>query len=636
MKIDFNKIVHIKTIKDLKKFKINKPIFFNNYLFHYLILFQNLQGLKLIKFPIYKENNDNLNGIHLAAKEYNYNILCYLINTYPEYIYNKNKNNELFTVYIPYNQFYKLIKKYKKLDWDFLLYNNKKLLKNIILNLKYKELNNFINICNDRDKLNLFNIINNPNLLYDEKIKILDTFTDEQLNKKNKLGEGIIFLAFNDIKLYNYLIKRKVDINYYTIINTESPIRIAIFKDILNNKKEYTKNIEFTLEICKELNKKSENIIHSILRLRIARNSQIISINNIKSINYIELDILKICDSECWNQLDINKITPLELLINLDFNIYSNILNNIQINSNILKNIKNENWLKLYKTFNSYNKSLDEININDYSSCTLFQSKFIDIGIFTLYLTDTYKNLYIPKNTLYTINNSISIDTISTVDNIIYNESIFPWIIIFNSENDYYIHPYLNNIINNVKNNIRFCLVFLSLNTDDTLHANFLIYDFQKMIIERFEPYGNTNFIDNYIDDILEEELTWNTRLQYIRPKDFLPYSGFQTISDESNIYNMKSGDFGGFCLAWCLWYLETKMINPDIDSKILVKKLISKLNNLDIKFSEYIRNYANKINLTRIKYLELIGIDSKKTTDLYLNDTYNTKLINYLILKYK
>jgi hypothetical protein len=176
----------------------------------------------------------------------------------------------------------------------------------------------------------------------------------------------------------------------------------------------------------------------------------------------------------------------------------------------------------------------------------------------------------------------------------------------------------------------------LRLSNDDILHANFLIYDFTKMIIERFEPYGNTSFTDNYIDDILEEELTWNTRLQYIRPKDFLPYSGFQTISDESNIYNMKSGDFGGFCLAWCLWYLETKMINPDIDSKILVKKLISKLNNLDIKFSEYIRNYANKINLTRIKYLELIGIDSKKTTDLYLNDTYNTKLINYLILKYK
>ena len=40
------------------------------------------------------------------------------------------------------------------------------------------------------------------------------------------------------------------------------------------------------------------------------------------------------------------------------------------------------------------------------------------------------------------------------------------------------------------------------------------------MTVERFEPHGNTNIIenDNVLDNILEEELTWNTGLKYLRP----------------------------------------------------------------------------------------------------------------------
>ena len=40
----------------------------------------------------------------------------------------------------------------------------------------------------------------------------------------------------------------------------------------------------------------------------------------------------------------------------------------------------------------------------------------------------------------------------------------------------------------------------------------------------------------NNIDDILEEELTWNTNLKYIKVSDYLPDVGFQTISNENNL----------------------------------------------------------------------------------------------------
>ena len=152
------------------------------------------------------------------------------------------------------------------------------------------------------------------------------------------------------------------------------------------------------------------------------------------------------------------------------------------------------------------------------------------------------------------------------------------------------------------------------------------------MTVERFEPYGNTMQLDGGIDEVLEEELTWNTGLKYIKPDDYLPVAGFQTVSDENNLINKKSGDFGGFCLAWCLWYLETKMKNPDVSSKILVDKVINKISKLDLKFSEYIRNYSNKINSKRIEYLEQIGIDSKKISDNHMTEDTSIKITDFLI----
>jgi hypothetical protein len=157
-----------------------------------------------------------------------------------------------------------------------------------------------------------------------------------------------------------------------------------------------------------------------------------------------------------------------------------------------------------------------------------------------------------------------------------------------------------------------------------------LIYDFKNKIIERFEPFGILS-IQDYIDDILEEELTWNTGFKYLRSRDYIDKTGFQYISDEINEKNRKHGDPGGFCLAWCYWYLETKLKNPDIDSKTLVSKLIKKLNNQDIKVSEYIRNYANKLNNERNKYLEIIGIDKKKFYDLTMTYNDENKIMNYV-----
>jgi len=660
MKLNLKKIINIKNISELKKYQTNEPIFLNNYLFHYLIQLGNLKALKLVKFPIYQENNDGLNGFHLAAKEHQFDILVYLIKNYPEYIYNKTFSRESFTYFLPYENFIDLMKKFQNLDWNDLIDNI--ILKGLLLNLKYTELKEFINLYKVRPKKELkncylFTILKNVYLDNKDKINLLNEFTDDEINVKNEIGEGIILNAIETInlELLDYLLKRNIDIDYYTFIKTDNPLTMSIYYDILNNQNLLTnkildKLVNINSNFYTSTNKYGDNIAHSILYIRMNRNKQINFLNNI---NYkSEFEILKLCDNICWNMYNIEKLSPLDLIRNLDYNIYSSIINKnkIKIRVETIKNLEKDiqkngnnnnfnNWLKLFNDLHKYDDYDNNINFIDekYSHYTLFQAKFKDIGIFSLYFADTYKNLLIPNLPSYIINNLTFDDTFPFSDNIIAKEPIFPWIISFYSENEYYIHPYLNNIINTTRRNgdKDFGLVFLSLIYDKILHANILIYDFKKMTIERFEPYGNTNLIDNTIDDLLEEELTWNTGMKYLRPSDYLPYAGFQTISDETNHINKKAGDFGGFCLAWCLWYLETKIKNPSTDSKILVQKLLNILSNSDLKFSEYIRNYSNKINEHRIKYLEDIGVNSKIISNLHLTIDTDLILTQYFINKF-
>ncbi len=667
MKIDFKKIINIKNKSDLMDFQLDKPIFQTNYLFHYLIQLGNLSGLKLQKFPVYIENNDRLNGFHLAAKEYHPEILEYLIETYPDYIYNRNINREAFTNFLSLEEFSRLIKKYPDLDWNDLIINGTskpyEILKTILTNLDYKNLNDFTSVFKIKPHAHsqfLFSIINNYLINQEQKIKILDKYSDEEINAKNESGEGIIFIPIekDEDKLFDYLLKRNIDLDYYTFIRTDSPISYALYNDILANRFKYSKKIldkliETNSQFYREINKYADNIAHSLIYIRINRNKQVLSGENAKSTNYFpDFEILKLIDNYSWNQNNIEKRTPLNLITNLDYDIYYKLFdeNKIQISSHVIDMIEIDNkengpspnvtkWLKLFKTLPEYKEDENTINMkeDDYSHYTLFQAKFKDVGIFSIYLADTYKDLLIPNMNSYLLNNLTWDDTYPFSDDIIAKEPIFPWIISYYSPSEYYIHPYLNNIINGARRDgtKRYAAVFISITFDSMLHANVLIYDFKNMTVERFEPYGNSTFIDNSMDEVLEEELTWNTGLKYLKTSDFLPWAGFQTISDETNLINKKAGDFGGFCLAWCLWYLETKLKNPDIDSKTLVSKLIHKITKLDIKFSEYIRNYSNKINEKRIQYLEDIGMDPKTISNVNLTIDSNIKLTNYLIKKF-
>ena len=654
MKLDLNKIINIKKISDIKKYDINKPLYNTNYLFHYLIITKNLKGLKLVKFPVHMENHDFLNAFHLAAKETidDYSILEYLINTYPQYIYNKNRNNDAFTFYLSVHIIPYFVKQFPKLDWDDLLnYGSSKpylIIKHILQYCNYNELHTLINNYKIKIVSNnqfLFFIIYNKILTTKEKIKLLDNFTDEELNIKNTHNEGLIFkvIELKDNVLFNYLIKRNIDLNYHS--NTGYPIYNTLYHDINSNN--FTNTLTLYNKIPNKIHtfynqydKFMNNILNKIFQTRIT----ITKIS--KDLDYsFDFEIMKHSTTDIWNQRNIYDYCPFDYLVQLDINIYNKYIYNIMIDIDVMNRIKltaSKDWIKFLSKLKTFKKKKYTDKL-EYAHSTIFQSKFTDASIFALYLLDKYKSLYLPNITSYLLKNKyIDYDNgFPFADHIIIKEPIFPWIINYYSNKEFFIHPYLNNQINSAmkETNKRFACVFISVITDTYLHANVLLYDFKNKTIERFEPYGNLIGLDKSIDDVLEEELTWNTGLKYICPKDYLPFASFQLISDENNLHNKKSGDFGGFCLAWCIWYVENRVLNPDIHPKILVIKLINKIktfkNYPNIKFVDYIRNYANKINKIKVEYLKTIGIDYYTSTNLHLTHTNHHKIVNFIKNKY-
>jgi len=640
MKINFQEILNIKNNDQLKKFNINEPIFFNNYLFHYLIIFNKLDILKLNKFPIYKENDEGMNGFFLAAKYDNIDILKYLIETYPDYIYNKNDKNELFINYLNPDLIMELLD--YKLEWKRLFLqkiSSEIIIYDLLLSeCKFNDILKILKIYKPND-CHLNALIINENISSDNIITILKMFDPSIYNLRDSEDINILFSAItrNDIKLIKFLLDSGIESNYFTMVNTYSPLMFTYFNNNLKITKivwDYIKN-NFDYSAT---TKSNENIAHFLLK-----NSYL---------DPLSLEILSNCNSYVWHQHNVNKVTPLHLLTKLNFENYHKIIKDQEINLNVigpnnkilkdyLKEINAENWMQYLSTKKEY-KELNDVLIEkyEYSHGNLFQSKFKDISMIILTLKNKYVNLYLPNIDDVSLKNLNASDniTITWPDSIFDFSPIFPWIICYESEDKYWIHKNLNNLINSTRREKThdFGFVYLSLTVNNIgLHANILIYDFNRMTIERFDPYGDTVYFDKKLDEILEEELTWNTGFKYLKPSDYMPVSGFQTISDELNPLNQKSGDFGGFCLAWCTWYLEHRIKNSKIDQKDLVKKLIKKMSSMDISFMEYIRNYANKLNEERVLNLIKAGIDEKKISNTIIDNKTNNTLNKFLITQF-
>jgi ankyrin repeat protein len=186
------------------------------------------------------------------------------------------------------------------------------------------------------------------------------------------------------------------------------------------------------------------------------------------------------------------------------------------------------------------------------------------------------------------------------------------------------------NFLNN--NNYNFFIIPLGIELDIGAHANILIYDKKKNILERFEPNGSDpppnfnynallldNIIYNYFKNILHKN---KIKFSYLTPKDYLPKIGFQTLENIDFYKTRKLGDPGGFCATWCLWYAQNRIKYYDIHPKNLVDILIKKIKYNNLSFKNIIRNFSKSITDFRDNLLSKVNMDINE----YINNQYDDK----------
>lgn len=217
-------------------------------------------------------------------------------------------------------------------------------------------------------------------------------------------------------------------------------------------------------------------------------------------------------------------------------------------------------------------------------------------------------------------------------------------IIIWQNRHNFFISPYMiDGIYQTLEKypDTKYILLKLSIISNvnnNNNHANILIYDIHKKCIERFDPYGNVPFIDNkMVDSVLSSFFNKKiSNLTYLSPITITPRLSFQTISDENNPLTLNQNDPVGFCVGWCLWYVETRIKNYDIDPKKLIQKNIKLINKKYPSFKDYIRNYSDHLDKEKNKIIYEAGIPSEYWYKKHISYSHMHTYIKNIRLMYK
>jgi hypothetical protein len=356
------------------------------------------------------------------------------------------------------------------------------------------------------------------------------------------------------------------------------------------------------------------------------------------------------------NVQNINGDTPLHILLsNHNWKSYRKLLEKKPLDIHI-KNNKNKTPLDFVDKQDTIQfldmitdpKSIsndDQINyiIPPESNVGLFNSDIIHNIIYTVHFLKKYRDLisvptrkYIVdaafndkfKITKNTFGDQVLVDIVSNYKRLFY--PIAPYLLVWRSSTQYYIDPDLEYYLK--KCTSRFILLKLTLIVShNSTHANILLYDRNKLLLERFEPYGHVQYLESdKLDKLLKNKFSRYLEInKYISPKGV----GFQSLSDDTNIENKNLGDPQGYCLAWTFWYLEMRLRNPDIGPELLIDKLIKKIlkEYPETKFMGFIRSYANELNKIKLSIMAKAGIPEKYTNNLLLGEKYQGILVKYL-----
>lgn len=160
--------------------------------------------------------------------------------------------------------------------------------------------------------------------------------------------------------------------------------------------------------------------------------------------------------------------------------------------------------------------------------------------------------------------------------------------------------------------NHRFSIINLSINSNlvgkDGLHANAIIVDHVRKEYERFEPRGALpEPRESIVNDIMDKEFRAYFSLQgytYISPSSFCPLVGRIERKKKKSKLSMakpygpqswaKKGDVKGTCIFWSLYYIEQRLLHPELSRNDFMHLLMQKTPE---DLTRIIRNFIVKIH---------------------------------------
>jgi ankyrin repeat protein len=648
--------------------------------------------------PLLKSNNDGNTPIHLLAT-YNYvTLLKQCVNNYPEFLNLLNNNDETITNILYNNLDFikfvcKLIDDNKQYDTNLITNdtaNNNIITKNIDDNTKINDNNYKIISILLKNQAKYINECSGSFLCYalnNDKLDIAKLLIDNKydINKKDSYITPFIYAIENkQHEILKLLLKNKnIDIQYCGPEGDDNPMMIAIDNNdeyVINLLLEHKFNVDlFNRHLDTSLNyalKNKKLSVDILAKLILSGNLNIQNVDGETPLHNLckyhnldnysnllvnkELDIF-IKDNHNKRPLDYLSGHTINKLIKFATKSYNTQLNDSSI---LKKTIKNDYELKKYMfaTERSIPKSKDKKKLNEKfisgNSVThgLFNADALHNMIYTVIMLKKYDNLCIPfqymisdkyVNTKVSWNNLYNIPSENIIYELaqVYNNYFFeiqPYLIIWKNKNVNYIHKDFKFLIKKclISEKVRYIFIKLTLVPSmNNTHANILVYDKVTNILERFEPYGLIPYLDGdnlnkFIENIGKECI--NKNLTYIKPIDMKNVIGPQVISDDSNYNIKKLGDPNGYCLAWTFWFLETRVSNPDTNTKDLLENMISnviKPNSVDGDklFIDFIRNYAGGLDKLKNEFMINAGIGEQNIYNLSLNDKDFNKILKQL-----
>jgi hypothetical protein len=521
----------------------------------------------------------------------------------------------------------------------------------IIISKKYFHQINSLDI-NDNNLISI--IISKNNKDYLKIIRLLEKYIDYSLPKTKPVL--INSILNKNLTLANYFIQKNKGIDIPNVINLY-PIHAAlnigsieIVEDILKSKTFKTELLNYggpsnnylPLNMCLsiiEKTKKSKFIKVLELILNKIKNYSLIDMDK-NTYGHHAIDLKN-------NTKDKTLIKLLDIIINKSDKNLKN-LDGISLND-ILQHKKNKIPLEKCKQ----DKKSDKIifpDTNYKSNNGLFNSDIIHNMMYFIYILRKYNSVCMPlvKESEERNKKVNMILAKLSYQNILYDPfyiglrevihigydtfpTMMPSIILWKNSELHWFDPDFNKTIETcMKSDKRFIIIKVShFPRPESLHANIILFDKDDNSYRRFEPYGYISTDDEmYLDKLVMDIILKfrKAKIKYFKPGDFLEKGRFQTISNDSSAEVRKTGDPFGYCLAWCLWYIELKLNNPAMKETDLIEQAADKIFNTycdsDTPYIDFIRDYGRKLNDEKDKLFGEFGLNKENFYNVAYNKT--------------